>query len=396
MAQSTLWAFATVFGAGVLTSLTPCVYPMIPITVSIFGAKEARSRGAAFLLATLYVLGIAVMYSTLGVLAAMGGWMAGNILSSPWFVIPLAVFFVVLATSMFGLWEIRLPMWLQNRMSTVGGKGLWGAFAMGLVGGVLIAPCTGPVLAGILGYVATTRNVVMGGALLFTYALGIGVLFWVIATFAVSLPKSGGWMESVKSVLGIALVAAAAYYLQNVEVHLAQYTGGSWLFAGINLGLVVIGVALGGVHLTFHGGKLRAARKVVGIVLVSLGAFGLVNFILAPKAKLPWIHDDEPRALALAQKEQRPVFVDFWTKSCVPCRIMERDVLGHPAVRRELDRYVLLKIDVDRDMKENGSKLVKKYRQRILPEVIVIDVAGREVARAGKVESIAEMLKMLR
>jgi thiol:disulfide interchange protein DsbD len=367
---------------------------MIPITVSIFGAREAKSRGGAFLLATLYVLGIAVMYSTLGVLAALGGWMAGNILSSPWFVVPLCLFFVALATSMFGLWEIRLPMWLQNRMAKVGSKGLSGAFAMGLVGGVLIAPCTGPVLAGILGYVATTRNVVMGGALLFTYALGIGVLFWIIATFAVSLPKSGAWMESVKSGLGIALVAAAAYYLQNVEVHLAQYASGSWLFGGVNLGLVAVGAAVGGVHLTFHMGKAKAVRKVIGIVMISVGAFGLVNFVLAPRAKIPWTYD-EPKAIALALKEHRPVLIDFWTKSCVPCRIMEKEVLSHPAVMRELDRFVLLKVDVDKDM-DRGGKVKDKYRQTKLPEIVLLDTSGKEVARAGKVETVAEMLAMLR
>lgn len=394
MAEGTLWAFATVFGAGVLTSLTPCVYPMIPITVSIFGAREARSRGSAFLLATFYVLGIALMYSCLGVLAALGGWMAGNVLSSPWFVVPLALFFVALATSMFGLWEIRLPFWLQNRMANVGGRGFLGALAMGLVGGVLIAPCTGPVLAGILGYVASTRNVLLGGALLFTYALGIGVLFWVIATFAVSLPKSGPWMDGVKSVLGIALLAAALFYLQNVEVHLAQYAGTSWLFAGVNLGLVAVGVLLGAVHLTLHQGWLKVVRKVLGVLLVSVGLFGLVNFVLAPSVKLPWIHD-EPRALALAREQGKPVLIDFWAKSCVPCRVMEKEVLSHPAVLRHLvDRFVLLKVDVDQDM-DRGGKVRKKYRSTKLPELVLLDPTGKEVARAGKVESVTEMLVML-
>jgi len=394
MAQSTLWAFATVFGAGVLTSLTPCVYPMIPITVSIFGARESRSRAGAFLLATAYVLGIAVMYSTLGVLAALGGWMAGNVLTSPWFVVPLAAFFIALATSMFGLWEIKLPFWLQNRMANVGGKGLGGAFAMGLVGGVLIAPCTGPVLAGILGYVATTRNVVMGGALLFTYALGIGVLFWVIATFAVSLPKSGKWMESVKSLLGIALVVAALYYLQNVLLPLSRYSSASWTFAAINGGMVVVGLVLGGVHLTFRQGALKTARKLVGVLAVSAGLFGLINYALAPSAKLPWVHE-EPRALAIAKKERRPVLIDFWAKTCVPCREMEAEVLSHPAVRKELERFVLLKVDVDLDM-DRGGTLKKRYRSTLLPEVIVLDRQGSEVARAGKVGSPAEMLVLLR
>jgi thioredoxin:protein disulfide reductase len=394
MADSTLWAFATVFGAGILTSLTPCVYPMIPITIAIFGAKETKSRFSAFLLATAYVMGIAVMYSGLGVAAALsGGWAAGNLLTNPWFVVPLAVFFVVLSTSMFGLWEIRLPFWLQNKMSSVGGKGYWGAFAMGLVGGVLIAPCTGPVLAGILGYVATTKNVIMGAALLFTYALGIGVLFWILATFAVSLPKSGAWMEVVKSILGVALLAAALYFLQNVFVPLAEYSSGGWVFAAINGGLLILGILIGGLHLQFQG-ALSSVRKIVGVVMICVGAFGLVNFVLAPSAKLPWVYK-EAAALTQAKREGKPVFIDFWAISCVPCKVMEAQVLVHPAVRRELDRFVMLKIDADKDLDNDGA-LKKKYRQTQLPEVIVIDAAGKEVARAGKVETPQAMITLLR
>ena len=155
------WAFVVALGSGVATSLTPCVYPMIPITVSIFGAKEAKSRGSAFLLATAYVMGIAVMYAGLGMLAAGAGWAApGAMLSSVYFVIPLVLLFSAMATSMFGLWEIRLPSGLQNKLSGVGGKGFRGAFAMGLVGGILIAPCTWPSLAGLLAYVSTSANVI--------------------------------------------------------------------------------------------------------------------------------------------------------------------------------------------------------------------------------------------
>jgi thiol:disulfide interchange protein DsbD len=264
---------------------------------------------------------------------------------------------------------------------------------MGLVGGILIAPCTGPVLAGILGYVATTRDVAMGAALLFTYALGIGVLFWVIATFAVSLPKSGAWMDGVKSVLGIALLVAALYYLQNVLLLLSEYTSGSWTFAGINACLVVVGILAGAVHLTFQG-ALRTARKTVGILLVTVGLFGLINFALAPSVKLPWIYE-EPKAITLASREHRPVLIDFWAKTCTPCKIMEAQVLAHPAVRRELERFVLLKIDVDKDM-DRGSPVKKKYKQTQLPEVVLLDSAGKEVSRVGKVETPGEMLDLLR
>ncbi len=395
MAQGTLWAFAMVFGAGVLTSLTPCVLPMIPITVAIFGAKETRSRGMAFLLATFYVMGIAVMYAGLGILAALGGWAAGSLLTSPWFVVPLCIFFVVMATSMFGLWEIRLPIKLQNAMSGVGGKGLGGAFLMGLVGGILIAPCTGPVLAGILAYVATTRDAVMGGALLFTYALGIGVLFWVLATFAVSLPKSGVMMESVKSLLGIALIGAALYFLQNVFPPLARFTSGDRSFALMCGGAVMVGIAVGGIHLTLHQGTLKVVRKVVGILLLSAGTFGLVNFALTPSTKLPWIYQEQ-EAMTLAKKEQRPVLVDFWASYCAPCKVMEATIFTHPAVLRELERFVLFKVDVSKDTARD-QRLRDKFRAPSeLPLLVFLDASGKEYARAGKVDRVATMLELLR
>lgn len=395
MAHGTLWAFATVFLAGVLTSLTPCVYPMIPITVSIFGAREAKSRGGAFFLATIYVLGIAAMYAGLGVVAALGGWAAGSLLSSTWFVVILALLFVTLATSMFGLWEIRLPYWLQDSMSGVGGKGPLGAFLMGLVGGIIIAPCTGPVLAGVLTYVATTRSVFLGAGLLFTYAMGIGVLFWIIATFAVALPKSGPWMESVKSVLGIALLAAALYFLQNVSVLLARYASATNLFAALNSGLLLLGIGVGGVHLTFHHGVWRALRKTLGILLITAGTLGLINFALAPRTKLPWVHD-EAAALARARKERRPLLVDFWANYCTPCKVMEATIFVEPAVRRELERFVLFKVDVSNDT-DRDQQLREKYRAPAeLPLLVFVDSSGSERARAGKIDSVAQMLALLR
>jgi thioredoxin:protein disulfide reductase len=395
MARGIGWAFLTVFGAGVLTSLTPCVYPMIPITVSIFGAKEAKSRATSFLLALAYVNGMAAMYSGLGVVAALGGWAAGSLLASPVFVILLSLLFIALALSMFGLWEMRIPFWLQSRISSVGGKGYGGAFAMGLVGGILIAPCTGPVLAALLGYVATTRNVVLGVGLLYTYALGIGVLFFVIATFSVSLPKSGTWMESVKSVLGIALLVGALYYLQNVSVTLSLFSSASLVFAGLCAGCVVLGVLLGAIHLPFRGrGALSTARKAVGILLVTAGLFGGTNFVLAPRAKLPWLHD-EPRALALARGAGKPVFVDFWARWCAPCKLMESTVMQEPSVRRELDRFVLLKVDVT-DETDRDKRLRAKYRAGELPQLVVLDAEGTERGRAGKLSDAEEMIRLLR
>src|SRR5687767_9193013 len=223
-AQGAGSAFLFALTAGLLTALTPCVYPMIPITVSVFGGKGV-SRKRAFLLATLYVAGIATMFGTLGTIFALVGKAFGTFLANPWVIVPLAMLFVALAASMFGAFELALPMGLQQRLARVGGRGFAGAFLMGLVGGLIAAPCTGPPLAGMLAYVATTRDALSGFFLLATYAVGIGVPFWIIAGFSMQLPKSGRWMETVKSVFGIALLVAALYYLKNVVPALGELTG---------------------------------------------------------------------------------------------------------------------------------------------------------------------------
>jgi thiol:disulfide interchange protein DsbD len=202
LAHGLPWAYGAAFAGGFLTSLTPCVYPLIPITVSLFGARgEGVPRARAVALAGAYVAGIAAMYAALGTASALLGRAFGTFMANPWVIVPIALLFAAMAASMFGAFALQLPPTLQERLTRVGGKRFGGAFAMGLVGGVIAAPCTGPVLASILACVATTRSVALGASLLATYALGLGVLVFLsaaIAAFAVALPRSGAWMEVVR------------------------------------------------------------------------------------------------------------------------------------------------------------------------------------------------------
>src|SRR6478609_7552994 len=172
--RGVLWLFLASFGFGFLTSLTPCVYPMIPITLSIFGARgKDVSKRKAVALATMYVGGMGATYSALGVTFALIGKAGdfGTQLANPWIVFPLVILFLALAASMFGAFDLNLPSGIQAKLNQVGGSGYGGAFAMGLVGGLIAAPCTGPFLAGLLASVSTTGNVGLGAALLFTYAI---------------------------------------------------------------------------------------------------------------------------------------------------------------------------------------------------------------------------------
>src|SRR5512144_1070076 len=268
------WMYLASFGFGFQTSLTPCVYPMIPITLGIFGARgKDVSRGKALLLATCYVVGMGLTYATLGVVIALVGGQFGTLLANPYVVVPIVLLFAALAASMFGAFELNLPASWQARLNQVGGRGFRGAFAMGMVGGLIAAPCTGPFLLGLLTFVATTRSVGVGGSLLFIYAIGMGVLFWVLAAFAMSLPKSGRWMEWVKSAGGILLLLGGLYFLKPLLPFMRHVAVPERWFLIASIAVIAAGLLLGAIHLSFHAPLGEQLRKGLGIALVVAGAF---------------------------------------------------------------------------------------------------------------------------
>jgi thiol:disulfide interchange protein DsbD len=383
--------------AGLLTALTPCVYPMIPITISIFGAKAGVSRARALALATFYVAGIAAMFGTLGTVFALLGKAFGTFLANPWVIVPLAAFFVAMALSMFGAFELTVPGPLQARLSRVGGRGFGGAFLMGLVGGIIAAPCTGPPLAAILAYVATTRDAVYGFALLSTYAVGFGVPFWVLAGFSMSLPRSGAWMDAVKSVFGIALLTAALYYLKNVVPRLGELTGRTPAFFWTALTVVLLGLALGAVHLSFHQGGLARVRKTLGVALATVGLFAVTNYVLTPKGsvQLTWLRS-EPEALAAAQASNQPLLIDFMADWCLPCRELDLKVFSQADVAVAMQSFTLLRVDLTREDDEPALGLVKKkYGADTLPAIRIVSAAGIPLGRADEVLSPARFLDLL-
>jgi len=383
-------------GFGLLTSLTPCVYPMVPITLAIFGAKGV-SRPRAIALAGAYVAGIALLFGVLGTTFGLVGKAFGTFLANPWVVVPLAVFFVALALSMFGAFELGLPQGLQQRLSRVGGRGFAGAFLMGLVAGLIAAPCTGPPLAGLLLYIATTRDAQFGFVLCSVYGLGVGLPFLALAAFAMSLPRSGPWMEAVKSVFGVVLLTAALYYLKNVIPALERSTGKTPSFVALAAVLVAGGVALGAIHRTFHEGVGVRLRKGLGVALVTVGLFGATNYVLTPKGgeQLTWL-TDEAAAVAAARAARRPMLVDFMAKWCLPCREFDVKVFSHPAVAAELQNYTLLRVDLTREDEDPAlGEVKKKYGADTLPAIRVVSPEGTVLARTDELMPPEAFLRLL-
>ena len=394
-ARGWLWMYLGSFGAGFLTSLTPCVYPMIPITLGIFGARgKDVSRARRLLLATAYVVGMGLTYAVLGVTFAMLGGSAGALLANPFVVIPIVILFVAMAASLFGAFELNLPASWQAKLNQVGGKGFGGAFAMGLVGGFIAAPCTGPFLAGLLAFVTTTRDVFGGGSLLFVYALGMGVLFWVLAAAAMSLPKSGRWMDTVKSVGAMLLLFGAIYFLRPLLPWLRTIASPEKWFLFASLALIPVGFVVGAAHLSFHGSVTDKIRKGLGVALVLAGAFGVWTWKLTPKLHLPWI-TDEKAAFEKARAENKGVMVDFAATWCTPCEELELTFGDDEVYEAITSSFVPLKLDVTEGTAEDRA-LQENYGAKTLPAVIFMDTRGNVHGRVKSLIEPDEMLEVVR
>ncbi|MDX9753199.1 MAG: protein-disulfide reductase DsbD [bacterium] len=381
LSQGGILTFLIVFFLGFLTSLTPCVYPMIPVTISIFGARNTNSRMQAFSLAATYVFGIAVMYSFLGYLAASSTLMFGELMSNPWVMGGIGLFFVALGISMLGVYDFQLPAALRNRLASVGGQGYSSAFVMGLVLGIVAAPCTGPILAGILAYTAATGNVAYGVSLMFVYALGLGLLFLVLGTYSgaiANLPKSGRWMESVKSIFAIVLFAAALYFIKDAFPVVRGVLAQSAIYYITVIILLAVGIAMGGIHLSWHGTTAVRIRKVAGVVLCSMAVYLFAgSFTVIGESAVKWVKDlDE--GLALAKAESKPVVIDFYADWCAICKELDAFTFSKPEVGQALERFVTIKVDIEADP-DRKEVLMQEYTIQGLPLIVFIDSQGNRL-----------------
>jgi len=211
-----LLAYGLIFVAGILTSFEPCIYTMLPVTVTFISTQAGGSKLKGFILSVIYVTGIAVTYTLLGITAALTGSVFGQLQTSIWPNIIMGLVCIALALSMFDLYEIRIPSFISNLAGKKFGSGFFTIFVLGLISGLVVGPCAGAVLLVALAYVAKSHNVLFGGTLLFTFSMGMGILLLIVGTFSgllMALPKAGQWMGKIRKFMGVAMIILGLFFL---------------------------------------------------------------------------------------------------------------------------------------------------------------------------------------
>jgi len=383
------------FAAGLATSLTPCVYPMIAITVSVFGARKVQSRFEGAALSSAFVAGMTTLFTTLGIVAAMSGGVFGDELGNPLVAAALALVFGVMALSMFGAFELALPYTWTTWLAERGGIGYRGAFVLGMASSLIAAPCVGPVLGLLLPWIGATGNVGFGALCMLSYSLGMGTLFWIVGTFAVGLPKSGRWMEWVKSAFGLVMVGSALYFLR---AWLPGYAAIEQQPLHLTLGLSLLGAGLllGAVHVSFSQGGSARVRKGLGIALASLGILVSIGYLEARPTHAGW-ESNLSVARARALDVGSPLLIDFGASWCQACGELERHTFSDPRVLAESARFVKVRIDLSPGADTaRGKEWLQSYGARGLPLVVLHDSRGREQARVTEFVEAERMLELLR
>jgi thiol:disulfide interchange protein DsbD len=371
-----IWTLLGIFAGGMALNLTPCVYPLIPITVSYFGGqatKGGEGHGKLVAHGLCYMMGLAVTNSLLGVFASLTGGLMGAMLQNPIVLIVVAVVLISFATSLFGLWEMRLPSGL-TQAAAKSYTGYFGSLFMGLTLGVVAAPCIGPFVLGLLTWVASMGSPWLGFIIFFTLSLGLGLPLFLLAMFSGQLerlPRSGGWMLWVRKLMGWVLVGMAVHFIRPVMP-------GFW-----GTGLLALVALAAGLHLGWidkNQASFRAfpwLKGAVGVACLILATFLVTSWVMRGPGVTWKPYADE--TLKDARNQMKPVIIDFYATWCAPCRELEEVTFHDGTVVKEAESgFVMVKVDVTKGGNPLHERLLQEYGVKGVPTVVFLDALGKE------------------
>lgn len=383
--QGILIGLLLVFLGGLALNLTPCVYPLIPITVGYFGGQSEGSTTKLFFMGILFILGLAVTYSAIGVITSLTGAVFGALLQNPIVILIIVAIMIALSLSMFGVYEFKLPDSLVNKAG--GAKaGLYGAFFMGLTMGIVAAPCIGPFVLGLVTYVATKQDPFFGFLLFFVLAVGLGTPYLFLAVFSgkiKKLPRAGEWMDAVKHIFGFILIGMALYFLLPLLPK---------SISGYVLPVFMIGVAIYLLFFEKLANSIKGFRIFKIIFSVLILAVGIYALVPSEKKSVDWQPFTQD---ALSEISGRGVIIDFYADWCIPCKELDALTFSDPKVISLSKEFETYKADMTKALSPEVEGLRERFNIVGVPTVLILNSNGEEVKRITGFINANEFYKMI-
>ncbi|RJP64199.1 MAG: thiol:disulfide interchange protein [Ignavibacteriales bacterium] len=383
-----LLSLILVFLGGLALNLTPCVYPLIPITVGYFGGQSEGSTKKLFTLGVLYVLGMAFTYSVIGVITALSGAVFGALLQNTFVILAIVAVLIALSLSMFGLYEFKLPdSWVAKAGGAKGGY--FGALFMGLTMGIVAAPCIGPFVLGLVTYVGAKGDPFYGFLMFFTLAVGLGLPYLFLALFSgkiKSLPRAGFWMDAIKHIFGFILLGMALYFaLPLIPKEISKYV----------LPVYMILAALYILIFDKSAKKVKGFRifkTVLSVIIIIAGVY----FLIPSKEVSPEWKVYSDTSFEQSKAANQPIMIDFYADWCIPCKELDAITYSDQKVIDEAARFDNYKVDMTKSLSEETEKIRNKFKIVGMPTIILINSRGQEVKRLTGFVKPEEFLSILK